>query len=230
MSEEQTHDGTVENIAEADRATFGRTFEEVQIKADGRNVFLFCAPFDTPALVSDPPPHGDGTPYQEEFARGAFQGATKAPNRVYLEFEHWSPGLSGVIGRGHELQELEDGPEGPGLYGHFRMLRGQDGDKALELIEDNALNAASVFFEEMRNQRIPNGIRRLKVNLKRVALCPIGAYPGAKVLAVRSQPEIAVPAPIVPSMPRLGFDPELAAAFGGAGFSVPERLRTPEDK
>lgn len=228
MSEEKIQpteaDGVVENVPEADRSTFGRTFEDVQIKADGRNVYLFCAPFDTPATVVDPPPHGDGVPYQEEFARGAFAGATKAPNRVYLEFEHWAPGLSGVIGRGHELEELEDGPEGPGLYGHFRMLRGQDGDKALELIDDGALNSASVFFEEMRNLRGRGGIvRRLKVNLKRVALCPVGAYPGAKVLAVRSKPEIERP-----SLPRLGFDPELAAAFDGAGFTVPERLRTAE--
>lgn len=212
-------DGKVENVAAPDRATLGRSYGEVQIQADGRNVEMFCAPFDTPALVVDPPPFGDGIPYEEEFARGAFAGAVKAPNRVYLEFEHWLPGLSGIIGRGASLEERDDG-----LYGHFRMLNGQDGDKALELIHDDVLTSASVFFEEMRNRRMPNGrMRRERVNLKRVSLCQEGAYPEARVLAVRSKPEIATP-----QLPRLGFDPELAAAFGGAGFTVPDRLRTVE--
>lgn len=215
-------DGEVENIAAPDRAVLGRTFGEVQIQADGRNVEMFCCPFDTPSVVVDPVDKGgDGIPYEEEFARGAFAAATKAPNRVYLEFEHWAPGLSGVIGRGASLVEHEDG-----LYGNFRMLNTQDGDKALELIHDEVLTDASVFFAEMRNRRMPNGrVRREKVHLMRVSLCQEGAYPQAKVLAVRSKPVIAQPA-----LPALPFDPDLAAAFGAAGFTVPDGLRTAEDK
>lgn len=196
----------------ADRPTLARTVELTEIGTDGRNVEMLCAPFNTPATVIDPP---DFSPYEEEFARGAFAGATKAPNRVLLEFEHFHPGLSGVIGHGASLEERDDA-----LYGRFRVTEHSDGDKALQLIKDGVLTAASVFFAPIKSARSATGVmRRLYVKLDRVALCREGAYPQAQVLAVRSAPVIP-PADLIPT-----FDPELAARLEAAGLTVPESLR-----
>lgn len=198
---------------EAERPTLARSVELAEIATDGRNVEMLCAPFDVPAVVTD---RGNPMPYEEEFARGAFAGATKAPNRVLLEFEHWSPGLSGVLGHGAMLEERNDA-----LYGRFRVLEHSDGDKALQLIKDDVLKAASVFFQPIRHARSATGVmRRLYVKLERVALCREGAYPQAQVLAVRSAP-VLQPEEMIPP-----FDPELAARLEAAGVAVPETLRT----
>jgi HK97 family phage prohead protease len=199
----------------AERPTLARTVELTEIATDGRNVEMLCAPYEVPAFVTDPPPFGDGRPYEEEFARGAFSGATKAPNRVLLEFEHFHPGLSGVIGHGAHLEERDDA-----LYGRFRVTDHPDGDKALALIKEGVLTAASVFFGPLRSARQPSGVmRRLKVHLDRVALCREGAYPQAQVLAVRSAP-IFSEAELIPA-----FDPELAARLEAAGVAVPDSMR-----
>lgn len=198
---------------EADRPILARTVELTEIATDGRNVEMLCAPFDVPAIVSDPT---NPQPYEEEFARGAFDGALKAPNRVLLEFEHWHPGLSGVIGHGSSLEARDDA-----LYGRFRVTEHPDGDKALQLIKDGVLTAASVFFAPIRSARSATGVmRRLRVHLDRVALCREGAYPQAQVLAVRS-------APILSDDERVpAFDPELAARFEAVGLAVPDSLRS----
>jgi len=214
MTEIETHDP-------AERPLLARTFETgAEIAADGRNVELLCAPFDIPATVTDPPFY---TPYEEEFARGAFSGATKAPNRVLLEFEHFHPGLSGVIGHGAELEERSDA-----LYGRFRVTDHPDGDKALALIRDDVLKAASVFFQPIKSERREGGLmRRLKVRLDRVAIARVGTWPQAQILSVRTgphvdddeEPEIVSIAPALP-----GMDPELVARLAEHGFAIPERL------
>jgi uncharacterized protein len=187
----------------------------VEIAADGRNVEMLCVPYDRPVMVDD----GLG-PYREEFARGAFTGATKAPNRTLLEFEHWTPGLAGVIGHGAHFEE-----RGDALYGRFRMGRNSDGDKALELIDEGVLTSASIFFEPKDHLRIGRDtIRRTRVMLDRVALCRVGAYPEARVLAVRTA---SVDETVeIPELARaIPFDPDLAARLEAAGLAVPPTLR-----
>jgi HK97 family phage prohead protease len=213
--------GAVEfEVLQADeRPLLGRRFEAVDISADGRNIELLCAPFDVTATVADPP-HFE--PYEEEFARGAFAGATKAPNRVLLEFEHYHPGMSGILGHGAELEERDDA-----LYGRFRVSRSVDGDKALELVHEGVLGAASVYFAPIKTAKLARGhVRRLKVMLDRVALCRVGAYPQAQVLAVRSQQQ---PAEQIVELPEqvqpLGFDPELATRLEAQGITLPNRMR-----
>lgn len=197
---------------EAERPTLARAVGLAEIATDGRNVEMLCAPFDVPAVVTD---RGNPMPYQEEFARGAFAGAVKAPNRVLLEFEHWSPGLSGVLGHGSWFEEQADG-----LYGRMRVMEHPDGDKALQLIKDDVLTSASVFFQPIRHARSAAGVvRRLYVKLERVALCREGAYPGAQVLAVRTAP-VLPPEELIPA-----FDQDLAAKLEAAGVAVPDTLR-----
>lgn len=218
---ETTEDGgEIETLAVDQRPMLGRTYETIELARDGRNVEMLCAPYDRPALVDD----GHG-PYQEEFARGAFAGATKAPNRVLMEFEHFAPGLSGVIGRGAHFEEKPDA-----LYGRFRVLKQADGDKALELIDEEVLTAASVFFGPIKTMKLGRShVRRLRVQLDRVALARVGAYPEARVLAVRSAP---IPAEVVeeiveiPESARvIPFDPDLRARIEAAGLVVPSGLQ-----
>lgn len=216
MSDEIFHE-------ERDRPTYARSFEGVEFAADGRNLEMLCAPYDVPATVSDPPPWGDGTPYEEEFARGCFDGAVKAPNRVYLEFEHFHPGLSGILGHAEVLESRDDA-----LYGRFRVGEHPDGDKALGLVKAGVLSAASVFFQPIKTMRMGGSrVRRLRARLDRVAIARSGAYPGAKVLAVRTAPELEAEELIeIDALPRLGFDPELAARLEANGLAVPELLRS----
>ena len=203
-----------------ERYPHARTFAGLEIAADGRNVEMLCVPFDVPAVVADPPPYGDGRPYEEEFARGAFAKAAKAPHTTYLEFEHWAPGMTGIVGHAQALEERTDA-----LYGRFRVLGGQDGDKALELIHAGVLRAASVFFQSVRHARtVSGGVRRLHVKLDRVALCREGSYPGAGVIAVRTAPVVAETVEPVSVLPT--FDPELAARAASLGLVVPDRLGT----
>lgn len=215
----------IETIAATERVTLARSFDSVDIEADGRNVFLRCVPFNVRATVADPP---QWVPYEEEFARGAFAAATRAPNRTYLEFEHFSPGISGILGHGIELEEKDDA-----LYGRFRVTKHPDGDKALELVKDGVLRAASVFFDPIKTGRTSEGVlRRLKVRLDRVALCRVGSYPTAEVLAVRSQyvlddeDEDATEGTTVVPVPSLPFDPELARYLDEKGIRVPDGLRS----
>jgi hypothetical protein len=62
--------------------------------------------------------------------------------------------------------------------------------------------------------------------LDRVALCRVGAYPQAQVLAVRSQQQ---PAEQIVELPEqvqpLGFDPELATRLEAQGITLPNRMR-----
>jgi HK97 family phage prohead protease len=192
-----------------ERPMLVRTFRAFEVEADGRNLEMLCAPFDQPATVADPPHY---LPYQEAFAPGAFDGATRAPNRVLLEFEHWHPGMSGILGHGVEFEQRDDG-----LYGRLRVSEHPDGDKALTLIRDGVLGAASVMFEPIKSALEDGVVRRLKVHLDRVALCREGAYPEAKVLAVRSKAVIERPA--------TDFDPELAERLAGLGIIVPDKLK-----
>lgn len=211
----------VEKVPVEDRVLLARSFEEVEVAADGRNLYLRCVPFDIPATVKDDPPFGDGRPYQEEFARGAFRGSIKDAHRVLLEYEHFLPGLTGVIGRAVSLEEKDDA-----LYGHFRTLAHSDGSKALELVNDGVLRGASVFFEPIKTARSASGVvRRLSARLRRVALCMQGSYPTAEVLAVRSavEDEIEDDTPRI-EVPRLAFDPELARTLREQGIRVPESL------
>lgn len=166
-----------------DGLTFVRTFEaELADTGDGRTVVGRCVPFDVASTVADPP---DYQPYEELFRAGAFKDNTKAPNRVLLDFEH-EPGIRGALGFGVELEERNDG-----LHGSFKVLDGNDGDKALALVREKVLTGFSVAFRSRRHLgSVRSGrVERVKVSLDRVALCRSPAHPTAQVLAVRHRVE-----------------------------------------
>jgi HK97 family phage prohead protease len=189
-------------------------------ESDGRTLEGRVVPYGVSATVGDPP---DYRPYEEAFVRGAFAGAVKAPNRVYLTFEHDlspHPAPDNIIGHGVEFEERDDA-----LYGRFRVLDDPGGEKARLLIREKILGAMSVEFKPLSKPRIVNGVvQRLKVHLDRVALVRQGSYPGAEVLALRHKLEAEDEEPVwkPEHLPR--FDPEMADSLARY-VKVPASLR-----
>ncbi len=194
--------------------TLRRSFDaNLTEDSDGRTLEGLCVPYNVPTQVDD----GQG-PYHEMFVKGAFGRAVKAPNRVYLNFEH-KPGISNVLGHGVTFEERDDG-----LYGSLEIDPGPDGEKARRLYRQGVLSSLSVEFKPMSKPKNVDGVvRRTAVHLDAVALCRQGAYEGAKVLAIRDDPVIPLPQPVQ-------FNPDLAAGLEALGFTVPDHLRTNEQE
>ena len=151
---------------------------ELEPTDDGRTLVGRCVPYDQAAPVVDP----DGAAYSEMFVRGAFLRATKAPNRVWLRFEH-RIGLMEQLGRGQSFEEREDG-----LYGTLRVAKGSVGDHALSLVADGMLTGLSVGFRPLEERRrVANGVViRRRCHLEEVSLVTEPAYAGAGVTEVRA--------------------------------------------
>ncbi len=186
-----------------------RTFniEVAEVDGDGRTIHALCVPYGKPTTVDD----GYG-PYKEVFIKGAFSRAVNVPNRVWLNFEH-HPGFSNVIGNGVQFEERDDG-----LYGQLEVDQSDEGDKALRFINKRVLTGMSVEFKPMSHDKPVDGlVTRRSVHLDAVALCRVGAYDDAKVLAVRTE---SVSDDLKPAE----FDPKLAEML--ARFvEVPEALK-----
>lgn len=215
----QTHD--IQQITErAERPVLLRTFEADFTVGDGRTVDVRVVPYDTPADVSD---DGGRTVYREEWASGAFDDQLVAGHRlkVLLNFEHLS-GISNVVGKGVALRSQADG-----LHGSFRVTQGQDGDKALELINDGILDGVSLEAYAKKSIRTAEGVvRRVKAHLRNVAICREGAFPDARVLAVREAPEQILDEALLP----VDMDPELVERLRALGVSLPDRYQAHPDE
>jgi HK97 family phage prohead protease len=163
----------------APAAVLTRSFDSAEISAQGRRVEIFCAPFNAPARVVDPPPAGDGKPYLEELLPGCFREATLDPLAVELDISH------GERTVGH-AERLEEKPVG--LVGTFTLTGSRrEVDRTTSLIRCGHLGGASVAFSSIESRRSPAGVvQRVRVDLSRVALCRAAAYEGARVLATRS--------------------------------------------
>ena len=147
---------------------------EVRGEGDGRTVCGICVPYDVEQRI-----HPTLT---EVFRRGAFANVARAAHRVKLLVGHDAQALP--IGRATLLREDERG-----LYGEFRVSKGQRGDDILELVRDGALSELSVGFQPLKDKRRPDGvIERLAAHLAEVSLVTFGAYgANAAVAAVRDE-------------------------------------------
>jgi HK97 family phage prohead protease len=158
-----------------------RTFEAELAVGDGRTLDLRLIPYNVEATVADPP---NLIPYRETFLPGAFERQLAAPDRVkmWLNVEH-EPGIRGIIGHGTDLHDRADY-----LEGSFRVLDGTDADKALQLVDAKMLGGVSVEFAALRSRRVDGIVQRLRAHIDAVSLCRFPAYPGAEVLAIRTEP------------------------------------------
>jgi HK97 family phage prohead protease len=126
-------------------------------------------------MVSD-----GGTPYREEFQRGAFtETIRQRGTKVKLLSQHNA--RSNPLGRASMLREDE-----AGLYGEFVVSKTTAGDEALELLKDGALDSFSVGFAPIRHVKRDKVTVRTEVALREASLVTFPAYEDALVQAVRS--------------------------------------------
>lgn len=165
---------------------------EVRSGSDGRTVHGIAVPFDTPTTVDD----GWGV-YEETFRLGSFkktireQRLTDGTSKIKFLALHDRFGRL-PLGRAHVLNE-----QTPGLYGEFRVSKTPDGDAALELIRDGALDAFSVGFQPVKEREDVDGdktiVERLEVKLHEVSAVAFPAYAGAVIQGVRAGASAAIP-------------------------------------
>jgi HK97 family phage prohead protease len=141
---------------------------------DERLVDLRIVPWGTIGQTRDGP---------ERFRRGAFRGTKPADVSLEAIGAHGNePGVQ-LAGRGVELHDRDDG-----MHGTFRVSRTRAGDELLELARDGVYRAASVVFEPVKSRSGADGVtERELARMVRVGIVERGAYPGAEVLAVRSE-------------------------------------------
>jgi HK97 family phage major capsid protein/HK97 family phage prohead protease len=155
------------------------TPSDLEIRSDGRTVAGIVVPYGVQAMVSD-----GLAPYRESFAPGAFARsiAERGPARVKLLSQHNS--RANPLGRATLLRE-----EQRGLYGEFRISQTRDGDDALALLRDGALDAFSIGFDPVVPARHEwaEEIVRTEAKLREVSLVSFPAYADALVESVRSE-------------------------------------------
>ena len=156
---------------------------DLQIREDGegRTIFGIAVPYDKEQRV--------GSEMVEVFRKGAFAEVIKAAHRVKLLRNH---DVNNPIGRATVLRETDQG-----LYAEFKISRTREGDDALELVKDGALDQLSIGFQPIKNRKRTDGvIERLKAHLAEVSLVTFGAYGDAAAVAgVRSADEETIETP-----------------------------------
>ena len=134
---------------------------ELRANSDGRTIFGIAVPYNKEQRIT--------STMVEVFRKGVFSEVIKAPHRVKLLRGH---GENNVLGRATLLKETDDG-----LYAEFKISKTREGDEALELVKDGALDQLSVGFMPIKNKRRPDGVmERLKAHLAEVSLVTFGAY------------------------------------------------------
>ncbi len=209
-----------EVVAEPESGLLCRAFAAEMTAGDGRTIDVRIVPYGVAAEVSD-----DGrTSYREMWMPGAFSDQVRGAqagraNKVMVNFRHGQT-FGDVIGHGISMVERDDA-----LYGSFKILDGQDGDKALELVRADALSKVSLEAYSKKHARNSQGIvQRMKGFLVNIALTPQGAYDAAAVLAIREEQLAAEEAEETKKVvASLDMDPEIVERLHRAGISLPAR-------
>ena len=199
----------------AERPVLRREFAAEIHRGDGRTVDVRVVPYGETIT------HNDGlggvpkgVDYSEQWMPGVFAHQLSAANRVVGNVEH-ERGIGGMVARAVALRDVP----GDGFHASFRMLKGQDGDKALELIEEGVLDGVSLEAAPVKSVKAGGVVQRVKANLFGVAFTRFAAYSGARVLAVREEPMLLEETETFPDM-----DPELVARCRQLGIRLPQRF------
>lgn len=148
-----------------------RGVQDAATAGDGRHIDVRLAAWGDVATQTAEGIH-------ETIARGAFAGTD--PARVILESTRHDGSIVGVA---ESIIERDDG-----AYATFRVASTPAGDELLTLTRDGILGDASIVAQPVTSRRLKSGvIERTALDLRRVAILARGAYPSAKVLAVRHE-------------------------------------------
>lgn len=150
---------------------------DLEIRGDGRTVVGIAVPFDAPTPIRD----ASGS-YTELFRRGAFAKTIRERgDRVKFLAQHDRRAMP--LGRATLLRE-----DAAGLYAEFRVSQTRDGDDALALIRDGALDALSIGFRPVKDvwNRDRSMVERTEARLDEVSAVSFPAYDGALIAGVRT--------------------------------------------
>lgn len=123
-------------------------------------------------------------PGGERFLPGAFTKSLRertAALKLFLAHDH-----THAVGKALRL----DARHPDGLWGSWQLFRTPAGEAALAEVAEGALDSFSVGFRPVKHRRASDGVRDVQeAELHEVSIAPIGAYQGARVLAVRTPSE-----------------------------------------
>ncbi len=155
---------------------------DLEIRGDGRTVVGIAVPFDAPTSIRD----ASGS-YMEVFRRGAFAKTIRERgDRVKFLAQHDRRAMP--LGRATLLRE-----DATGLYAEFRVSQTRDGDDALALIRDGALDALSIGFRPVKDvwNRDRSMVERTEAALDEVSAVSFPAYDTALISGVRSASDLS---------------------------------------
>ena len=151
------------------------------VRADQRTIVGLAVPWGEVVEVRDGP---GGPAYRESFQQGAFtRTLAERGDRVKALVQHNRQLLP--VGRATRLTET-----GRGLEVELRLSRTALADEVLALVADGALDSLSIGFVPVTGgdqwNRSRDTVTRTEVALREVSVVPDGAYPGARIEALRS--------------------------------------------
>ena len=150
---------------------------ELRDSSDGLTMTGLVMPWMQPTDPGDRP-----FSYREQFARGAFERAIRAPYRVSLMFGH-SDSFDARIGFAASFTDSAEG-----LIGAFRLDRSR-AEHARDVLESSHRSLSVGFISivpRVQTERPGELITRRSVHLAHVAACEEPAYATARVLTIRS--------------------------------------------
>lgn len=157
---------------------------DYEYRDEGRTLVGLIVPYDSPTVVTT----RDGT-YPESFVMGAFRtdiiGAERVGNAhwVKLTLEH-DQSLGNRLGYGSALEESREG-----LIGTF-SLYASEAAKAQEVIGETHKGLSVGFLPLSGGAKLSDDgetVVRTRCRLDHVAVTPVPAYEGARVLALREE-------------------------------------------
>lgn len=165
--------------------SFGADVTQLEVKRDGI-VEGLIVPWMRPTDVVEYNHALDAVvEYREQFARGSFARAEKAPDRVTLTFTH-SEDLPNLMGYGREYLDSEEGAV-------FRWKLYESTRELATEILSTSHTGLSVTFRTIRpkygSERDGALVTRQAVHLSSVAATNNPAYADARVLALRERQE-----------------------------------------
>lgn len=128
--------------------------------------------------------------WTEVFSRSAFQGLDANKRRIPVTscFDIPADNHRGGVLTGHAIKFSPDRPEG--LVAELKIGKTNAGNDTLELAASGALSVSAAFMVKSRLDETldrPSRVRRInRAFLDHIAFVGQPAYPGAKVLAMRS--------------------------------------------
>jgi hypothetical protein len=145
-----------------------------ELNADQRIVGGIVVPYGETSYVA-------GDSRGERFLAGSLTRSInmrKDQLKLFLAHDHKK-----AIGRPVRLDPRHE----KGLWGEWQIAKTPDGDLALNEIQEGMLDAFSIGFRALKDQRGTDGAREIReAEVHEVSILPLGAYQGARVLEIRA--------------------------------------------